>query len=536
MIKLDKYRQHFFNNVRNKLDEWEKVSTISNFELYRFLHSIAGTSPMIGLEEIGAKARNLMDELNEDDERVWTIAEAKQWIYEIIVMCYTNEEELFSTFVQLSIQREDKPVILLVDDDTSFLMYIKEQIEQIGWYVVAIANPQKAIMSFYDVRPDCVVIDIHMQETDGFKVLQFLKEKLKQQFIPTVMVSIDDKKENRMKSYELGADDFIKKPFDIDEFTARLGRQLHRKQQIDELLLVDELTQVYNRKYLKQEYDKLTNYLIRYNETFCLAVLDLDKFKNVNDKYGHLVGDLVLQQFSSFLNKEARLNDTIVRYGGEEFIILFPKTNVEDAYKVLDRLCKGFAEHSIEHNGSFSCTFSGGVVEVTSGDRPLNEWIELADAALYEAKNSGRNHIKMAKPSVELAPSKVIKIAIVDDDPIIRTVLSDIVTKLPKPEHTQFDIQTFSDGSLFVQNEWHKKSRCLVILDGVMPKMDGLEVLHELRSQLDSERYKVLMLTSRKSEMDIARALQLGADDYITKPFKLYELEARLSQIIKRMS
>lgn len=129
-----------------------------------------------------------------------------------------------------------------------------------------------------------------------------------------------------------------------------------------------------------------------------------------------------------------------------------------------------------------------------------------------------------------------MKIAVVDDDPIMRTIITDIVTKLPCNGKVKHELQTFKDGIEFIASDWHQdESACLVLLDGVMPKMDGLEVLQWIRTQKRSDRYKVIMLTSRRSESDIARALELGADDYITKPFKLLELEARICQMMKRM-
>lgn len=535
---MDKYKQHFLKNIRKKLEEWEMAPSISHNEVYRFLHSIAGTASIIGFDEIGSKARKLASQLNETDDKQWTIEEVKQYLFEIIEWFDENKKDAPVLFTDKWNKYGDKPVILLIDDDTSFLMYMKEQLEKVGWYVAAIANPQKAITSFYDVRPDCVVIDIHMKEANGFEVLEFLKEKLKQQFIPTVMVSVDSGKDVRMKSYEMGADDFIKKPFDLDEFIVRVRRHLERKKHIDELLLLDELTHLYNRKYLKQAYVQLQGDWRRSKEPYCLAMLDIDHFKQINDRYGHLVGDMVLREFAQFLKKETRVNDIVVRFGGEEFVILFPKTTLEEADMVINRLREQFAKHVFRgNNETFSCTFSCGIVEVSDGNEPFENWLRLADSALYEAKNAGRNCVKRAVLSQEQMPQKVFKIAVVDDDPIIRTVIIDIIKKLPCGRKMTHDIQTYKDGVSFIGSDWHKDlSPCLIILDGVMPKMDGLEVLQWIRQQKRSDRYKVIMLTSRRSENDIARALELGADDYITKPFKLLELEARICQMMKRMS
>ncbi|MGG1630311.1 GGDEF domain-containing response regulator [Rossellomorea sp. NRS-1567] len=532
---MEKYTKHFFNNIRKKLEEWESDKFIRHEDVYRFIHSMAGSASILGLHKMGDHARELMGQYKEKEERTWTIAEVKEELFDIIQFCYHYEEESAEVFPGKQSRTGEEPVVLIIDDDTSFLMYMKEELEKIGWYVVPIANPEKAIMSYYDVRPDCAIIDIYMNGTNGFEVLDFFKKKLKQQFIPTVMVSVDDSKEVRMKCYRMGADDFIPKPFDLDEFIVRVERQMERKKQMEELVLIDELTLVYNRKYLSQAYAQVQGEWSRTGDPYCVAVLDIDHFKGVNDRYGHLVGDGVLKEFASQLKSKTRIQDIVFRFGGEEFVILFPNTPLKEACSFVDEIREGFSQYVFQADPSFSCTFSAGVAEISDPMKPFDTWLKLADNALYEAKSSGRNLVKIDNKASEHIPHKRMKIAIVDDDPIIRTVMKDIVSKLPSEQHIQYDIQTFKDGAAFIGSDWHREDPCLVILDGVMPKMDGLEVLEQLRKKSDSDRYKVLMLTSRKSERDISRSLQLGADDYMTKPFKLLELEARLGQMLKRM-
>ncbi|MED0656539.1 diguanylate cyclase [Anoxybacillus ayderensis] len=536
MDRYEKYRQHFLKNIRKRLEEWETVDEIAHQDVYRLLHSIAGTAAMIGMIDIGNYARQLMEQWGEDEEKTWKATDVKERLTPLFQLCY--EQQIGEvTQGEQGTKKGDEPTVLLIDDDPSFLMYVKEQLEQNGWYVVAIADPVKAVASFYDVRPDCVVIDIHMETKTGFEVLTFLKQKLKQQFVPMIMVSIDDRKETRMKSYEMGADDFIPKPFAIDEFIVRIRRQLQRKQLIDELLLLDELTHVYNRKYIKQAYEQLKSDWHRTHEPFCLAVLDIDHFKRVNDQYGHLMGDVVLKKFAQFLKTNVRARDVVIRFGGEEFVVLLPATEATEAFLVFDRLREQFERMTFQcDETTFSCTFSTGIVEVLDPTKPIGHWIELADSALYEAKNTGRNCVVLAKQQ-EASYRRTVKVAIVDDDAIVRAIVTDVVQKMFTKEKVTLDLRAFKDGEQFIASDWHRGTEpCLVILDGVMPKMDGLEVLQQLRSQKDSSRYKVIMLTARKSENDIARALELGADDYMTKPFKLLELEARIRHMLKRMN
>ncbi|WP_250637088.1 response regulator [Geobacillus sp. JS12] len=184
----------------------------------------------------------------------------------------------------------------------------------------------------------------------------------------------------------------------------------------------------------------------------------------------------------------------------------------------------------------FYCTFSCGIVEVNIGGMLLDEWLEQADAALYAAKNGGRDRTAVGGRISGGQQRRTVKLAVVDDDVIVRTIVVDLLEHIVRERKEQYDVQAFADGVSFVESSWHEdRSPCLVILDGVMPKMDGLEVLRRLRSRPDASRYKIMMLTMRQSEEDIARALQLGADDYITKPFKRLELEARVSRLLKRM-
>ncbi len=536
---MNKYFQLLVKNIRKQLETWlNGQGVIQHKEVYRFLHSIAGTASTIGFTVAGDIARNLMEQLSLDEEKEWKKEALQSFLLPLISIIYYEEYSNIDEIIEKKSEFEDKKLILLIDDDPALLMYLKEKLEENDWIVIAVVNPVRAINSYYDLNPDCVIIDIHMKDKNGLDVLLQLKEKMKQQFIPTIMISHDHSKEIRIKSYKLGTDDFIQKPIDIEEFVVRINRQLERKQAIDNVMLIDELTRVYNRKFLPQTYERFVSSLNRRREPFCLVLVDLDHFKKVNDTYGHIVGDEVLSTFADTVRKRLRINDIIIRYGGEEFIILLPETRGKEAKLVLERILKEFSNIPFEVNGEeFYCSFSSGIHEVHSNETDMKKNIEIADGALYEAKQAGRNQIKVAAIHHHDIKKKTLHVGIVDDDPIIRTMLEDLISKSKMMDSFTVDIQTFKDGMEFIEANWHLKNneQYLIILDGMMPRMDGLEVLQKLRGLPYQERFTVMMLTSRKSEHDITRALQLGADDYITKPFKLLELETRLGHLIKRM-
>ncbi|MBB6444005.1 GGDEF domain-containing response regulator [Bacillus benzoevorans] len=535
---MEKYQQHLLKNIRSQLNIWmEEKEHISHDDVYRFLHSIAGTAGTIGMSEMSSIAKDLMGQMKTLEVKDWTIKEIQDFILTLLSHCYEYSNNSVECNAAEQHVKDGQPFILVVDDETSMLMFLKEELEKYGWIVMVVSDPVKAISAFYDMRPDCVIIDIHMQKKDGFELLAFLKEKLKQWLIPTVMISIDNSKSNRMKTFELGADDFIAKPFEIDELYVRVKRHIERKKLIDNLILTDELTRVYNRKYTGFAYDTMCSSIGRRDESFCLAVLDLDHFKIVNDSYGHLTGDIVLKEFAAMLSNQCRSGDIVIRYGGEEFLLFMERVSAPQGKEILDRLLQDFQSHSFSiGEDSFTCTFSAGIVEVNRANDSLNYWIKLADDALYKAKSLGRKQIQISESNKKIIHKKPLRIAIIDDDPIIRTILEDSFSRMTNELKFALNVKTFRGGAEFLGAQWsYSNENYMVVLDGIMPEMDGLEVLQSLRATTRQNQYKVMMLTSRNSEKDIARALELGADDYVTKPFKMTELEARISYLCKRM-
>ncbi|WP_209123611.1 diguanylate cyclase [Alkalihalobacillus sp. BA299] len=536
---MEKYRQALLQKIQKQLHQWfNQYKPVFHFEVYRFLHSIQGTAATIGLDEIYRISVRLISEVDKNEDKEWEIYKLQHFLSELVTVCYQNiTGDLSFEDDPVVTVNTDLPEILLIDDDITLLMYLKEELERQGWHVFATADPEKAISFFYDYQPDCVIIDLYLKEKTGFSILSILNHKLKQQFVPQIMISVNNGKEVRMKSYELGADDFIAKPFDIHEFIIRVKRQLERKTLVDSLVLKDELSLVYNRKYLIIVFERLCNDIYREQNSFCLAILDLDYFKRINDQYGHLVGDEVIKEFAAYLNKYSRKNDTVFRYGGEEFIILFSNTRMYEAAKVLNRLLQGFSEKVFETGKEeFSVTFSAGVVEVSDPDIEIESWLKVADSALYNAKKHGRNQIKLWDSKLLKAQMRTVHVAIVDDDLIIRTILIDILKRIVDEGHIELEVSSFKSGKELFQQEWHKTEKTgLIILDGIMPDIDGNEVLKRIRSLENNNRFTVLMLTARKSEKDISQALQLGADDYVTKPFNIHVIEDRIKRLLRKL-
>ena len=192
---------------------------------------------------------------------------------------------------------------------------------------------------------------------------------------------------------ELGGDDFLQKPIADNNLLLAVRARAERFRQLRIHMHNDGLTGLLNHANIKTHLESEVARAQRQNEALSFAILDIDKFKQVNDTYGHPVGDRVIKSVARMLKKRLRKSDIIGRYGGEEFAIILTETDITTASKVIDDIRDNFSQIVQQYNEiQFNCTLSAGVAQLTTGDT-LNNLIKLADEALYEAKNSGRNRV-----------------------------------------------------------------------------------------------------------------------------------------------
>ncbi|WP_409298348.1 diguanylate cyclase [Peribacillus sp. SCS-26] len=535
-MKFNKYQNVFLTNMNKQLAKWLEESSghVPAEEVYRFLHSIKGTAGTLNLDELSVLASSLMEE-SEGREESYSNEELSQFLMDLPGRG-TPQEHFIEPARKEEVKRDDRvPLIQVIEDDISMLIVLKDALEEKGWMVIANTDGSQAVSRFTQLNPDCMVINIDLPEKSGFEILEEIKHQDMRTAVPKIMISSNNTKDARIKAFQLGADDFIGKPLDLEEFIVRIERQLERKRILDRFVLIDELTQVYNRRHLHNALSSSLSDFKRTRSPFTAAMFDLDHFKKVNDTYGHLIGDQVLKEFASFLKRNLRGSDTICRYGGEEFVVLFPHASEAETRQKLERLLEEFAAIPFSSDEErFTVTYSAGVYMVRETDTDMESIIKKADDALYHAKKNGRSRVEAALPAAEGKPNEKLLISIIDDDAIIRTMLAKMMETSEFPGFSP-DVKTYEDGMVFMQSGRIKEEgRHFLVLDGMMPVMDGLEVLQKVKRSAVNGELTVLMLTGRKSERDIAKALQLGADDYMTKPFGITELQARIARLIKR--
>ena len=537
-MNLEKYKNHLIQNTKKILTDWfesKENEKIPQREVYRFLHSIKGTAGTIQLGGLMQVSDRLLSVLDENSEKVWELDELRTFLFDLMELTYEYENYAHVTMKTGAIRQSNAQLIQIIDDDVSMLILLKDVLEEKGWMVITNTDPEKAVNQYFEMQPDLLILDIHLPMKDGFHVLEDIQTHNEKYFIPKLIISIQNDKETRMKAYQSGADDFIGKPIDIEEFIVKIERHLQRKKFFDQSVLVDELTQIYNRRFLEETLPRYFQEYKRSKQAFSISVVDIDFFKQVNDTYGHLMGDKVLNEFAQFIKKSIRSSDFIFRYGGEEFVIIFPETTNEKAKQRLTELIHNFSKRKFTYKEkSFSVTFSAGLFTVENESVTPEEAFKNADHSLYEAKRLGRARVETSYTSLSHYEKKVVNVSVIDDDVIIRTMLNKIIESIDMG-HVELNIAVFENGPSFFKSRRANDGRDhFLIVDGVMPIMDGLEVLQKVKTGPHANQFTVLMLTGRKSEENIAQALKLGADDYVTKPFSVPELQARIERLLKR--
>ncbi|WP_419192611.1 diguanylate cyclase [Kolteria novifilia] len=293
---------------------------------------------------------------------------------------------------------ESRGRILVVDDSRVIRKLVDTCLRANGFDTVSAENGTEALQKASDVQPDVILLDIDMPSMSGFEVCRQLKGSPDTSLIPIIFLTARDDTENVVRGLELGAFDYVRKPFNSLELCARVGVARRLKYLVDllsERAMLDGLTGIHNRTYLDRRLRESLDRQRRYDSHAALVLADVDHFKQVNDTRGHVIGDEVLRRIASTLRRTARESDTVARYGGEEFAILLPEQTLSSGYLFAERLRQEIEQMTITHRGTtFSVTVSLGVVTTQETDpKGIDDLLACADEALYHAKKNGRNRV-----------------------------------------------------------------------------------------------------------------------------------------------
>lgn len=286
--------------------------------------------------------------------------------------------------------------ILVIDDSPDALAVAQVRLAKEGVQIVCAEGGVAGLDAARSEKPDLVLLDLDMPDLSGFEVCRALKADPELCMIPVLFLSGSSTPEDKVKGLDLGAVDYVTKPFDAFELRARVRAALRTKH-LQDLLIehasLDPLTELPNRRALMERLQREWARMQRYGGSLAFIMADIDHFKRVNDTYGHLVGDRLLREVARTIARECRDTDLPTRYGGEEFAILVPDETAEGAAQLAERCRRKIEEiHLVANHQSLCATVSFGVADGTGLESP-RALIQNADQALYEAKAAGRNTV-----------------------------------------------------------------------------------------------------------------------------------------------
>ena len=314
--------------------------------------------------------------------------------------------------------------ILVADDDPTSRLIIRVALQTLGHECRIVADGTEAWDAFRTWAPDTVISDLMMPGMTGLELCRAIRSHPRGDHIYFIMVTTLGSLDEVQQGMTAGADDYLVKPLDTDDLEGRLIAAaritaLHRQmaEHTTELEVVnhdlagiarqDPLTGLGNRRALEENLELLEARVSRYGHRYCMALLDVDHFKSYNDSRGHQAGDDVLQKVAAQLTAQVRGGDAVYRYGGDEFLCIFPEQSMSNGAQAVQRMRAGVERLAIRRTDDpvGVVTFSAGLAMLDpEHPRPASQVLKDADEALYRAKQFGRNRVEEAAAAAAKTP------------------------------------------------------------------------------------------------------------------------------------
>ncbi|BAU76797.1 response regulator [Metapseudomonas furukawaii] len=285
--------------------------------------------------------------------------------------------------------------VLVVDDSRAQATHTELVLNAAGIVTRVVTEPVQTLSVLADFQPDLIILDMYMPECLGTELAKVIRQHERYVSVPIIYLSAEDDLDKQLDAMSEGGDDFLTKPIKPRHLIATVRTRATRARSLKARMVRDSLTGLFNHTHTLQLLEDASSRTRREGKPLCFAMLDIDHFKRVNDTYGHPMGDRVIKSLALFLKQRLRKTDFIGRYGGEEFAVVLPDTDLEAARRVLEGIRQRFAEIRYPAQPhDLSCTFSCGIAQLRD-DQDINQLSRLADEALYRAKHGGRNRVEL---------------------------------------------------------------------------------------------------------------------------------------------
>lgn len=305
--------------------------------------------------------------------------------------------------------------VLLVEDSETQAEATRSFLKKEGYEVIWVSDGASVIKVAKIEPPDVILLDLILPDMSGHDVCRWLKHDEGTRGIPIIMLTVKADIVDKVAGLEAGADDYLPKPYSEIELNARIYASLRTKalqdelrqknRQLEELLkqvemlaITDQLTGLYNRRKLIETLQIEFKKALRYNTPLSSLMIDIDRFKRINDLYGHHIGDVILREIAQTILRNVRGVDIVARWGGEEFVVLLPQTKKQDALQLASRLIQVISGYKFKDIPEEQITISIGLSSIPEPSISTEEGlIQTADSALYSAKTKGRNRVEVVE-------------------------------------------------------------------------------------------------------------------------------------------
>ncbi len=309
-----------------------------------------------------------------------------------------NVTELCTTISNLTASAQPEPYrILIVDDDPLMTDLYAAILQEAGMSTRAVNNPLQIMEPLNEFKPDLILTDMYMPGCNGMELAATVRQIGHAFSIPIIFLSSETDLGKQFYAMRMGGDEFLTKPVVPENLISAVAGRAERMKIIRSFMVRDSMTGLFNHTATKEHLGVAVARAERNGEEICFAMIDVDRFKLINDRYGHAMGDQVLMALARMLGQRVRKGDIVGRYGGEEFALVLPDCPLTTALELINQLRESFASLRFPvGNETFSSSFSCGVASLSCFPDP-EKLCKAADTALYQAKEAGRNRVLAAE-------------------------------------------------------------------------------------------------------------------------------------------
>lgn len=547
---MGRYERIMLNQVEITIQEWKQRPFIREQELIRYFDQFLETAVKFEHTDAATFIRHRLERVF--DRKINKRWHEIDWLPQLTALkaAITGEsfgkrqedvdsDEASAGALSVDGPDADQPIVLIVDPDTSYQTEMKNLLEQYGIQTGIALTFEKGTELLDSLHPSLVIVDERICEEAEETTCQEARDRILAESIPLIMTLHDDSAERRAELYDDGVPDVLVKPVDKRVFIALIQNRIRMSRIVQAQITMDDMTGAYNRNAIDRELVKL----YKQREAgmlsgYAVAMIQADYPARKKDPYDYQVNDLLSVKLVEAIMKEKRKHDLIGMYKGR-FILLSSNGTEQDLKTLLDRAAGTFATLTDSDDQlAGGVTFSAGVAETAEEAETPKKTIFHAENALRLAKRQGGGTVSLFSEEAKQERVKdEVTLIIVDDDRVVREMLTHHFTKRQTIAGRPLTVKTYPDGLSFAEGDWYEQNRqFIVLLDGIMPKMDGIEALQRVRKAFGPSNIVISMLTGRKGDREVARALTLGADDYMVKPFNVKEVGARLDRLFERLN